>query len=222
MLFGCGPGSTAGFVRDVVKSFRSQHPDAGFRISCLPAAARAEGVGNGSLDIACVRLPEPDIVEMARRSLYIEDLCEDPLVLVAVEGVPGFDEIQSTVEKTVAPRALPRIPLILPEPNTGMRRDFDRRCRDAGILDRLKTVVEVGPWGTALDYVRDGVGAGLIPRSAAKVTGLVFKPLAPKLSPPNTLRAICRKKAGTDELDLSELGQSFLQTVRVCSKAYVA
>jgi DNA-binding transcriptional LysR family regulator len=215
VVFGCGPGGAAGFVRDAIRTFRAKLPDATFRISSRPGPARVEGVANGSLDLAVVRLEHEEIVGLARRPLHVEDLYEDPLVLVAVPGSPAFDEFQALPDKAVTPKALLRFPLLLPTPDTGIRRDLDRRFRDAGVLDRLRVVVETGPWQTTVAYVRDAVGVGIVPRSAlAGQTGLVTKSLPPKLSPGNTVRAICRKRAGTDDLDLSDGGYVFVQALR--------
>src|SRR5687767_2026910 len=128
VVFGCGPGGAAGFVREAVRLFRKARPDDTFRVSARPATARVEGVANGSLDLATVRIAQQEILELARRPLYVEDLYEDPLVLAAVPGVPGFDDFQA--EKAVQPKTLVKLPLILPEPDARLRRDFDRRCRD--------------------------------------------------------------------------------------------
>jgi DNA-binding transcriptional LysR family regulator len=219
VVFGCGPGGAAGFVREAVRGFRKRNPDASFRVSARPATARVEGVANGSLDAATVRLPQQEILELARRPLYMEDLYEDPLVLVAVPGVAGFDEFQALTERTVQPKTLTKLPLVLPEPDARLRRDFDRRCRDAGIQDRLRVAIEVGPWSTAMSYVRDGTGIGVVPRSAtAGASGLVVKPLPPKLVPTNTVRVICRKRPGTDDLDLSEGAVEFLEALREAAR----
>ncbi len=220
VLFGCGPGGAAGFVREAVRSFRIQHPEATFRVSARPAVARVEGVGNGSLDIACVRMAPSDILDLARRPLQIDDLYEDPLVLAAAPECPGYSELEEIPEKTIAPKALTRFPLLLPEADSGLRKDFDRRCRDAGVLERLQIALEAGPWQTTLAYVRDGVGMGVLPRSAlVGQEGLLVKQLPPKLSPTNTVRVICRKKAGTDDLDLSGTATDFLQALREAGKA---
>jgi DNA-binding transcriptional LysR family regulator len=215
VVFGCGNGGAAGFIREAVRAFRLRRPDATFRVSSRSAIARVEGVANGSLDMACVRLPEEEILDLARRPLFVEDLYDDPLVLVAAPDVDGFDEFQALSERGVAPKALIRFPLVLPEADSGLRRDFDRRCRDAGILDRLKIVVEAGPWSTRLAYVRDGVGVGIVARSAALgQSGLTVKPLPPKLATANTMRVICRKRAGSDDLDLSAGAIEFLKALR--------
>ena len=223
VVFGTGAAGAAGYVRRALRAFRGMHPGATFRLSTRPALARVDGVANGSLDLACVRLASPEIFERARRPLFVEDLYDDPLVLAAVPGVAGFEEFQALTEKALTPKVLVRFPLVLPEPNSGLRREFDRRCRDAGIADRLQVIVEVGPCSTALGYVRDGVGIGVLRRSALTgETGLVVKTLPAKLSPANTVRVIARKRAGTDDLDLSEGAVDFLQALRDAARAMVA
>jgi len=223
VVFGCGTAGAAGYVRHAVRTFRSRQPDATYRVSSRPAAARVEGVANGSLDMATVRLPESEILELARRPLHVENLFDDPLVLAAAPGSPGFDEYQPLADKAIQPKALTRFPLVLPEPDSGLRKEFDRRCRDAGIGDRLKVAIEVGPCQTTLAYVRDGVGVGVLPRSIVdRPDGLVVKSMPPKLSPPNTVRVICRKRAGSDDLDLSEGAIRFLEALRDAARGMAA
>jgi len=218
VVFGTGSGGAAGYVRRALLAFREKHPDLTFRVSARPATARVEGVANGSLDLACVRLAPAEILERAHRPLFVEDLYDDPLVLVAVPGVDGFDEFRELNEKALTAKSLTRFPLVLPEPDAGLRRAFDRRCRDAGVADRLRVAVEVGPAQTALGYVREALGVGVLPQSA--VNGhrdLVVKALPAKLSPMNTVRVICRKRAGTDDLDLTAHGSDFLQALRAAA-----
>jgi DNA-binding transcriptional LysR family regulator len=223
VVFGTGTGGAAGFVRRAIRVFRERHPNATFRVSVRPATGRVEGVANGSLDLACVRLAPAEILERAHRPLFVEDLYDDPLVLAAAPGVEGFDEFHSANDKGLAPKTLTRFPLVLPEPDAGLRQDFDRRCRDAGVADRLQVAIEVGPAQTALGYVRDGLGVGVLPRSAVNgQKDLIVKSLPPKLSPANTIRVICRKRPGTDDLDLTDHGMDFLRALREAAAATVA
>jgi len=221
VVFGTGASGAAGFVREAIRLYRSRRSKGTFRISTLPAIARVEGVANGSLDLACVRLEAHEVLDLAHRPLFVEELYNDPLVLIAVPNVEGFEDFQAITEKGVTPKSLARFPLVLPEANSGLRRDFDRCCREAGVIDRLNVVVEVGPFTSALAYVRDGVGAGIVPRSATMgQSGLSVKPLPPKLSPPSTVRVLCRKKAGTDDLDLAEGALEFLQALRDAAREF--
>ena len=84
-----------------------------------------------------------------------------------------------------------------------------------GVADRLRVAIEVGPAPTAIGYVREALGVGVVPRSALNGhQDIVVRMLPPKLSPPNIVRVICRKRAGTDDLDLSDRGNDFLQALR--------
>ena len=61
----------------------------------------------------------------------------------------------------------------------------------------------------------------MVPRSATMgQSGLSVKPLPPKLSPPSTVRVLCRKKAGTDDLDLAEGALEFLQALRDAAREF--
>lgn len=221
VVFGCGSSGAAGFVREAIRSYRSRRPTGTFRISTRPAIARVECVANGSFDLACVRLETHEILDLAHRPLFVEELYSDPLVLIAASSVDGFQEFQAMPEKGATPKALTCFPLILPEPDSGLRRDFDRCCREAGVHDRLNVVVEVSPWTSVLNFVRDGVGVGIVPRSAALAqNGLHIKPLPGKLSPASAVRVICRKRAGTDDLDLAEGALEFLQALRDAAKGF--
>jgi hypothetical protein len=63
----------------------------------------------------------------------------------------------------------------------------------------------------------------VLPRSVVeRADGLIVKSLPPKLVPPNTIRVICRKRAGSDELDLTEGAVIFLEALREAGRALSA
>lgn len=215
VMVGCGPSTASGFVREAVKLYRKRRPEGTFRITSSPAVTRVEGVANGSLDIACVRMASAEVLEIGKRPLYIQDLYDDPLVAVASTTFPEVDELSALTDKSFTPKVLHRFPLLLPEPTSDLRHDFDRRCREAGVYDRLKITVEAGPWSTVMQYVRDGLGVGVVPRSIAQAeSAFVSRALPAKLSPTNTIRVVCRTKAGSDDLDLTAAGLEFLTALR--------
>lgn len=210
---GSGPTGAPEFVRKALQLFRQRRPDSTFRITSLPAAARVQGVANGSLDLAYVRLPEPEIADLARRPLFVETVRDEPFLLAAARD--AFADFHGLPEKAIPLKTLGQLPLILPEPGSAVRRQFDRCCRDAGILDELRIVVEVSPWSTALHYVRDRVGIALLPLSEIRdADDLLTRALPGRLSLTNPVRVIARKRAGSDELDLSEVGRDFLTALK--------
>ena len=74
----------------------------------------------------------------------------------------------------VKPEAFELFPLILPEPDAGRRKGLDEVLRSHGMLGKLEIALEVGGWGTILQYVADGVGVGLVSEGAlGDVKGLI-------------------------------------------------
>jgi DNA-binding transcriptional LysR family regulator len=215
LTFACGRQAAATFVLAAVRRFRRHHRGVRFRLSTLRGAARIEGVANGLLDLALVTHDPGQIEAIARRPLYVEELFDDPLVLVADARASWADEFRTLPDGRVSAKALAGFPLILPEPDAGLREALDTRLRESGLTRPLDVVVEVGGWGLVLAYVREGLGVGLLPRSAVKGESLLVKAPQSALVPPNRVRLICRKKPGSESLDLSELGEEFHQTLRV-------
>ncbi len=213
VVLGCGATLAGNFVRKTLAAFRKEHPAESVRVSQRPARERVEGVANGSLDLAAVRMAEGEIWDIAHRPLHIETLWEDPLVLVA-----KTDSLFGDGEEKPTPKAVARLPLLVPPQGQPLRIEFDRRCREAGLGDRLNIIAEVGPAATLLEYVKDGQGVGLLPRSALPDSHkLVVRPLPAKLSPMMKWQAISRTKAGNDDLDLAPIGHAFLEAMRTAA-----
>ncbi|WP_084760072.1 LysR family transcriptional regulator [Zavarzinella formosa] len=216
IVFGTGASLAVRYVRNTLEAFRKLLPTETVKISQRPARERVEGVANGSLDLAAVRMADADILEIAHRPLHIETLWDDPMLLVAESEKPFTD----AGEDRPTPKSVAKMPLLVPPPGSPLRIEFDRRCRDAGVGDRLNIVAEIGPWPTVLEYVKDGLGVGLLPRSAVpENNGLVSRPLPAKLAPLTKWQAICRKRAGEDEFDLSAAGHAFLKSMRTAANS---
>jgi DNA-binding transcriptional LysR family regulator len=204
--FACGQQMAAGLVRQALKVFRQQHPDVHIRISTLRGQARIEGVSNGTLDLAIVTHDSPTIQEIARRTLHLEPLVTHHLALVCATGSP-WDRSLRALPKAGAPvEALEKFPLIVPEPDAGLRKGLDLVLRRQGLLDKLDLALEIGGWPTILAYVRDGFGVGVISEGALDdSTGLTVRRLDPAVIPPIEAKLICRRLPGSGQgLDLSE------------------
>lgn len=213
LVVGCGAAIAVRFARETLKLFRETYPNESVRISQLSARERVEGVANGSLDLAVVRMSETEILEIAHRPLHTEPLWDDPIVLVSAN--PNF----FMGDDRPSPKTIANLPLILPEPGAPVRVEFDRRCREAGLGDRFNIICEIGPWSTLIEYVLDGHGVGLLPRSALDPSlDLHVRPLPTKLAPFNRWLAISRKRFGEDDFDLSPAGVAFLESMRLVAK----
>ena len=164
VAFACGQQSASTFVLDALRRFRRDRPGVRFRLSTIRGRQRIEGVANGFLDLATVTHPELEIRAIARRSLHVEHLRDEPFVLVAGKSAKGpWRDAFDALPDPVPAEALARFPLILPEPDAGIRAILDR---DLEGLDRRDVVMEVGGWSTILAFVREGLGVGLVSKAA--------------------------------------------------------
>jgi DNA-binding transcriptional LysR family regulator len=204
--FACGQQMAAGLVRQALRIFQRERSQARVRISTLRGRGRIEGVSNGSLDLAIVTHDEPSIAEIARRPLHVEPLVAHGLALVCAHDAPWYRAVRALPKQNVPARALTRFPLIVPEPDAGIRRAIDEVLHREGLLNRVNVVLEVGGWATILAYVRDGFGVGVVNEGAIEETrGLAVRLLDPAVFPPIEAKLISRRLPGsTGESDLSE------------------
>jgi DNA-binding transcriptional LysR family regulator len=214
VAFACGQYAAATFVRPVAAEFCRQHPTVRLRIATLRGATRIERVANGSLDLALVSHDEGSILDIARRPLHVRVLFDDPLVLASSPNQEWSTRVEALPDR-VKPRGLVGLPLILPEPDAGSRKSFDDLLRSKGVFHELDVVLQVGGWNTILDYVRAGLGVGVVSEAAANVasketTGLIIRKLDPKSFTPRQVQLIARRKMGTlDQPDLSDEARAF-------------
>jgi DNA-binding transcriptional LysR family regulator len=214
--FACGQQMAAGLIRQALRVFQEQHPEAQLRISTLRGRARIEGVSNGSLDLAIVTHDAPAILELARRPLHIEPLASHRLVLACSRDSPWNRALRALPREGVAAEALAPFPLILPEPDAGLRQGLDEALRRRGVLGKLTIALEVGGWATILAYVRDGFGVGVLSEGAIEENrSLTVRPLDPECFPTIEAKLICRRLGGSGEdLDLSAPAQAWREVLR--------
>jgi DNA-binding transcriptional LysR family regulator len=216
--FACGQQVAGSLVRRALREFRKRHADARLRISTLRGQSRIEGVSNGSLDLAIVTHDEPSILEIARRTLHVEPLASYRLALVCASGTRWESKLRSLPKSGAPPGALCDFPLILPEPDAGIRKRLDEVLRSRGLVNKLEITVEIGGWGTIIEYVRDGVGVAVVSESALEErSGLAVRPLDRTAFSPIAAKLICRRTAGSgDGLDLSDLASDWRRCLRKC------
>jgi DNA-binding transcriptional LysR family regulator len=219
--FACGQQMAAGLVREALKAFREQHSEVRIRISTLRGNARIEGISNGTLDLATVTHDTPTILEIARRPLHVEPLVTHHLALVCAMGSPWERSLRALPKNGAPVQALTTFPLILPEPDAGLRKGLDTVLRRQGLLDKLDLALEIGGWPTILAYVRDGVGVGVVSEGALDDSaGLTVRRLDPEVIPPIEAKLICRKMPGSgEELDLSDSARAWRNCLLQARKA---
>jgi DNA-binding transcriptional LysR family regulator len=204
--FACGQQMAAGLVREALRQFRSVRPEVAIRVSTLRGRARIEGVSSGLLDMAIVTHDRPSIAQFARRPLYVAPLATHRLALVCAQGSPWERKVRGLPRGGVPPESLASFPLILPEPDAGIRRGFDRALHARGIQNKLQIALEVGGWATILAYVREAFGVGVVSEGVLnEPRGLVVRRLDPEVFTPIESKLICRRRSGSsDALDLSQ------------------
>jgi DNA-binding transcriptional LysR family regulator len=218
--FACGQTIAAGLVRRALGEFSRKHPEARVRISTLRGRDRIEGVSSGSLDLAIVSHDERSILEIARRALHIEPLVTSQLCLVSATGNKWAAKLRSLPKAGAGPEALCSFPLVLPEPDAGVRKGMNAVLRSMGLLSKLDIAVEVGGWATILAYVRDGFGVGVVSEGALTDSeGITRRELDPDSFQPTVSRLICRRVSGGGEsLDLSDQALSWRKTLQQFAK----
>lgn len=223
----CGREAVAGFVRDAVRHFtaemkRGKKEKQEFRllISTVRGAARIEGVANGVLDMAIVTHDEASIHSIARRALHVETIAKHRLALVAHARSPWAAALRRLPERKTPPEALTKFPLILPEPDAGIRKGLDDTLRRHDLLDRLRIWLEVGGWSAIMAYVEDRQGVGVVSEgSLCERKSLIVRYLDPKEFPPTDLRLICRPGFNSaDERALSAEGLALYEALRNAAK----
>ncbi len=235
VAFGCGREFAMTWALQAVTQFRksysdpheegkSRKPPAVLHIATLRGERRIVRVANGSLDLAVVLHNDKRIKEIARRRLYSVELSSDRLVLVSKEKSTWGKFLDKIPKKgSVDPKTLieGNLPLILPEPDSSMRKHFDQvlynqKDEESGttLLDRIHIAVEIGGWNSVLEYVQNGVGVGIVTddflRNSKVGKDLVTRPLDPDFFPPLTKRLIARiANQQTDEPDLTDEAKTF-------------
>ena len=81
---------------------------------------------------------------------------------------PWIRAVRGLPKDAVPARALTEFPLIVPEPDAGIRKEIDRGSPSGGTAKQLNIVLEVGGWATILAYVRDGFGVGVVSEGAVQ------------------------------------------------------
>jgi DNA-binding transcriptional LysR family regulator len=201
---------------EALRQFQREHPKTRLRISTLQGGARIEGVSNGSLDLAIVSHDEPSIAEIARRPLHVEPMISHGLALVYAQDSPWARTVRALPKDAASARALTEFPLIVPEPDAGIRKVIDEALRREGLQNRLNISLELGEWATIMAYVQDAVGVGVVSEGAVNETkGLVIRLLDPQVFPRIESKLICRRLASSgDILDLSKQGDAWRDVLR--------
>jgi DNA-binding transcriptional LysR family regulator len=183
LRFACGQTAGSFLIRRALQHFRKRHPDARIRVSTLRAAPRIAGVASGAIDMALVSRDNDEIKELARGTpLHIETISRSGYCLACAKSSAWSAQFKKLSRHKPLPlSALAEFPLIVPEPDSRTRQILDPLIHRQNWANKVEYRVEIGGWLTILDYVRAGLGVGLVSDMAATdpaAKGLIFRPLA--------------------------------------------
>ena len=157
------PTSIGALVLPALRRFREEGHSARVRILDLATNEVAEAVAEGEADFGVSSIPA---LEATTR---FEPLLEERIVLALPINHPMAG--QRAVEWT----NLKSLPLILPSRGTGNRLLIDEAMARA--RQQFFWTYEVGRTSTALEMVKDGLGAALVPESATGGNDVSYVPL---------------------------------------------
>ena len=218
--FACGRQSAVGFVHRAIRLFQRQHDHVRLLISTLRGAQRIEGVASGALDLATVTQSSDSIEQIARRDLHIETLTAERLALVCSIKSSWASMVEKLPKFKTPLKVLATFPLILPEPDAGIRRHLDKAVADAGLTRHLDVRLEIGGWSAILAYVRDGLGVGVVSEGAANdARDVIVRCFDSVVLTPTETKVVCRRDFDTPgKLDLSTEAEAFYQALKEASK----
>jgi DNA-binding transcriptional LysR family regulator len=214
--FACGRQIAGELAHEALRIFRRKHPDAVLRISTLRGAARIEGVASGALHLATVSHDEAQIREIAHRELEIEPLLSSPWVAICAADSPWGSAFRRLPRQKTPLKGIVGFPLILPEPDAGLRAALELALKRRGVYEQAlrNVVLEIGGWESIVAHARSGVGVGVaVGRAVPESARLLVNVLDSKDCPPVVTRLICRRRPDSKGLDLPPDAQAWREAL---------
>jgi DNA-binding transcriptional LysR family regulator len=224
----CGQTAASGFVRLAIEKLIEKKPEVRVRLSTPRGKSRIEGVAGGQFDLALVTDDEATIYDVAGIELYVEAIKTDRFVVAAnppakSTWAKAWDALP--VRRPLTAKDLVGLPMILPEPDAGRRKQFDSWFKRS--TDKVPNVVlEIGGWQSLLGFAQSGVGVGFATEEAvhsmessrsgrhSAKPSLQVRLLDEKDFPPDELRLIARKQQGHITPDLSSSAQELYELIK--------
>ncbi len=192
----CGQWAAQTYLRRALGRFRRERPEVRIRVRTVRGRRRIEAVASGAVDLATVTHRIDDINEVASCKLEIEPVRELPMVAVVGSRAPKAlrDRFAELPESCVHLEDLAGLPLILPEPDSGLRRIFEAAWRRSAMGSESEGIIEIGGWPMILAMVQDGHGVGVVvgPACVGVARLSTPKPIDPDQLEPAVIQLISR------------------------------
>ena len=183
----------------VISRLRSSHPGLQVRMREAVTGPVGEMVRAGLVDFGICGSMQED------GELEIVPLFDDPLLLVFPHGH------LICASPSITLKQLSEVPLLLPEPDSGIRRLVDQAFTSAGL--RVEPVQEAVSTGTLVGMVRAGLGFGVLPSTAVEMDVIPDLDALEIGDPPLTRPIALVRKAGRSA---SPAADQFLKTLVEC------
>lgn len=202
LRFACGQTAGSFLVRRALQRFRKDNPDAQIRVSTMRAEQRIAGLASGAIDMALVSREDDQIREWARgMEPRIEPISRFGYCLACAKISPWSAKFKKVPQQKPSPLSvLAEFPLIVPEPDSRTRQILDPLIHRQSWGNKIEYRIEIGGWLTILDYVRAGLGVGLVSELAMSdpaAKNLIFRPLADSRLGTMVMKLVTRKKFDT-------------------------
>jgi DNA-binding transcriptional LysR family regulator len=171
------PGVVTEELARPVVAFTRKHPQIHLTLLSHGGLRTLDMLLAGEADLAV--LPLAAEVVGYRQLLMSEPLCERDWVLAMPKGHPLSRRRRAALDDIV------RYPLILPEYESNWRKRVDDLFRGAGLLEKVRVVLEASMTLAARRYVSLGLGVALLPqpREGLVIPRVMTRPMGEHLSP---------------------------------------
>ena len=148
--------------------------------------------------MAIVSRENDQIKEWARGTpLHIEPISRSGYCLACTKTSEWSAKFKKLPRHRPSPLSvLADFPLIVPEPDSRTRQILDPLIHRQSWASKIEYRIEIGGWLTILDYVRAGLGVGLVSELAASdpaAKNLLFRPLSDSRLGTMTMKLVTRK-----------------------------
>ncbi len=224
----CGQTAASGFMRLAIERLIEKNPGVRVHLSTPRGKSRIEGVAGGQFDFALVTDEEATIHDVAGIELFVEPIKTDRFVVAANPSAKStwakaWDALP--VRRPLTAKELVGLPMILPEPDAGRRKQFDHWFKRS--TDKVPNVaLEIGGWQSLLGFAQSGVGVGFATEEAVRSMessrsgrqsvkpSLSVRLLDEKDFPPDQIRLIARKPQGYTKPEFSPAAQELYELIK--------
>lgn len=156
-----GTSGSRFFLPRAMAAMRAACPDVEIQTRVVRGEERVRGVSEGRFDLAVVS-HTPAQIDPNRLGLVVSELPPQELCVIASKETPEAGELRKRLAGHRIPLSkLADWPLVGLDARSGVRRQIESALRGRKL--RARFCAEAGGWLGIKEYVRQGIGVGLVP-----------------------------------------------------------